>query len=104
MKRRGRKKEVEAQAQTVLTLGLDQISKFIYRLDGPLVRVTYNGLTQSMFRLDRVKSSFCDCPSKIHEDFCSNASCFTCFSSGSSSPEIAEFCPTLRFVYVIAWA
>jgi hypothetical protein len=32
----GRKKEVETQAQTVLTLGLDQITKFIYRLDGPL--------------------------------------------------------------------
>ena len=36
------------QAQTVLTLGLDQITKFIYRLDehGPLVRVTYSVLTQ----------------------------------------------------------
>jgi hypothetical protein len=34
--RRSRKKEVETQAQTVLTLGLDQITKFIYRLDGPL--------------------------------------------------------------------
>ena len=35
----GRKKgnhEVEAQAQTVLTLGLDQITKFVYRLDEPL--------------------------------------------------------------------
>jgi hypothetical protein len=31
-----RKQEVETQAQTVLTLGLDQITKFIYRLDGPL--------------------------------------------------------------------
>jgi hypothetical protein len=28
--------EVETQAQTVLTLGLDQITKFIYHLDGPL--------------------------------------------------------------------
>jgi hypothetical protein len=37
-------------------------------------------------------------------DVCSNASCFTCFSSGSSSPEVAEFCPTLRLVYFIAWA
>jgi hypothetical protein len=27
---------VETQAQTVLTLGLDQITKFVYRLDGPL--------------------------------------------------------------------
>jgi hypothetical protein len=31
-----RKQEVETQAQTVLTLGLDQITKFVYRLDGPL--------------------------------------------------------------------
>jgi hypothetical protein len=30
------KKEVETQSHTVLTLGLDQITKFIYRLDGPL--------------------------------------------------------------------
>jgi len=28
--------EVETQAQTVLTLGLDQITKFVYRLDEPL--------------------------------------------------------------------
>jgi hypothetical protein len=34
--RRARKKEVETQAQKVLTLGLDQITKFVYRLDGPL--------------------------------------------------------------------
>jgi hypothetical protein len=33
-----------------------------------------------------------------------NASYFTCFSSGSSSPEVAEFCPTLRLVYFIARA
>jgi hypothetical protein len=33
---RCRKKEVETQAQTVLTLGLDQITNFVYRLDGPL--------------------------------------------------------------------
>ena len=31
-----RKKEVETQAQTVLTLALDQITKFVYRLDEPL--------------------------------------------------------------------
>jgi hypothetical protein len=31
--RRGRKKEVETQAQTVLTLVLDQINKFLYCLD-----------------------------------------------------------------------
>ena len=29
-----RKKEVESQAQIVLTLGMDQITKFVYRLDG----------------------------------------------------------------------
>jgi hypothetical protein len=58
------------------------------------MKVTYSGLTQSVFRLDRVKSSSVD----------SNASCFTCFSSGVSSPEIAEFCLTLRLVYVIARA
>jgi hypothetical protein len=34
--RRGRKKLVETQAQTVLNLCLDQITKFVYRLDGPL--------------------------------------------------------------------
>jgi hypothetical protein len=34
--RRGRKKEVETHAQTVLTLGLDQNTEFVYRLDGPL--------------------------------------------------------------------
>jgi hypothetical protein len=71
---------------------------------GPLVRVTYSGLTQSVFILDRVKSSSCDCPEKIPVAVDSNASCFTCFSSGSSSPEVAEFCPTLRLVYFIAWA
>jgi hypothetical protein len=73
---------LETQAQTVLTLGLDQIT----------------GLTQNVFRLDRVKSSSCDCPAKIPVDIYSNASCFTCFSSGSSSPDAAEFCPTLRSV------
>jgi hypothetical protein len=31
-----RKKEVETQAQTVLTLGQDQIIKFVYHLDEPL--------------------------------------------------------------------
>jgi hypothetical protein len=70
---------------------------------GPLVRVTYSGLTESVFILDRVKSSSCDCPEKIpvDVDVDSNASCFTCFSSGSSSPEVAEFCPTLRLVYLL---
>jgi hypothetical protein len=72
------------------------------------VRVKYSRLTQSVFRLDRVKSSSCDCPAKIAADVDvdvdSNASCFMPFSSGSSSPEVAEFCPTLRLVYFIARA
>jgi hypothetical protein len=34
--RRKEVKEVETQAQTLLTLGLDQIIKFLYRLDRPL--------------------------------------------------------------------
>jgi hypothetical protein len=71
---------------------------------GPLVRVTFRGLTQSVFILDRVKSSSCDCPEKIPVDVHSNACFFKCFSSGSSLPEVAEFCPTLRLVYVIARA
>jgi hypothetical protein len=69
---------------------------------GPLVRVTYSGLTQIVFILDRVKSSSCDCPEKIPVNF--NDSCFILYSSGSSSSEVAEFCPTLRLVYFIAWA
>jgi hypothetical protein len=68
---------VETQAQTVLTLGLDQITKSMYRLNGPLGEVTYSGLTQSVFKLDRVKSSSCDCPAKIPVAFDSNASCCT---------------------------
>jgi hypothetical protein len=52
----------------LLNLGLDQITKFVYRLYGPLFRVTYSGLTQSVFILDRVKSSSCDCPEKIPVD------------------------------------
>jgi hypothetical protein len=74
---------------------------------GPLVRVMYSGLTQSVFsvfKLDRVKSSSCDCSEKIPVAVDSNASCFTCFSSGSSSTEVAEFCLTLRLVYFIARA
>jgi hypothetical protein len=63
---------------------------------GPLVRVTYSSLTQSVFRLDRMKSSFCDFPSKACIQ--SNASLF---SSGGSSPEVEGFCLTLRLVYVI---
>jgi c-di-GMP-related signal transduction protein len=31
-----RRQKVEAQAQAVLFLDLDQITKFVYRLDGPL--------------------------------------------------------------------
>jgi hypothetical protein len=95
---------VETQAQTVLTLGLTRLPNLYTAWMGPLVRVTYSGLIQSVLILDRVKSSSCDCPEKIPVYVCSNASCFTCFSSGSISPEVAEFCPTLRLVYVIAQA
>jgi hypothetical protein len=31
-----KKQKVEIQAQTVLNLGMDQITKFVYYLDGPL--------------------------------------------------------------------
>jgi hypothetical protein len=94
--------EVETQAQTVLTLGLNQITKFVTAWMSPLVRVMYSSLTQSVCRMDRVKSSSCYFPEKIAVDVYSNASCFTCFSSGSSSSNVAEFCLTLRLVYVIA--
>jgi hypothetical protein len=95
---RKKRKEEETQAQRVLTLGLDQITKFVYRLNGPLGEgnIYQSGLTQSVFRLDRVKSSSCDCTPNTLVDVQSNASCFTCFSSGSSSSEVAEFYPTLR--------
>jgi hypothetical protein len=58
--RGGRKQKVETQAQTVLTLNLDQITKFVYCLDGPLGEgnIMYSSLTLSVFWLDRVKFSF----------------------------------------------
>jgi hypothetical protein len=78
------------------------------------VRVMYRGLTQSVFILDRVKSSSCDFPSKIpvdvnvdvdvDVDVDSNARCYTCFSSGSSSPKVVEFYLILRLVHIISWA
>jgi hypothetical protein len=61
----------------------------------------YRGLIQSVLRLDRVNSSSCDYSEKILVYLCSNASCLTPFSSGISSPEVAEFCPALRLVYDI---
>jgi hypothetical protein len=69
-----------------------------------LVMVTYSGLTQSMYRLDRVKSISCHCPEEIPVDLFSNASCFMSFSSGSISPKVADFCPTLCLVHFIVWA
>jgi hypothetical protein len=57
---------------------------------GPLVRVMYSGLTQSVFSLDRVKYSSFECLEKFPKD--SNTSCDTSFS------------PTLHLVYVIAQA
>jgi hypothetical protein len=58
---------------------------------GPLVRVTYSGLIQSVLRLDRVKSSSCDFPEKIHVAVDSNASCVTSFSLVSSHPTLRRF-------------
>jgi hypothetical protein len=64
---------------------------------------TENGVNAgSGFILDRVMSSFCDCTKKIPVD--SNARCFTCFSSGSSSTKVVDFFLNLCLVCVIAWA
>jgi hypothetical protein len=92
-----RKGKLKHRQCRLLTLGLDQITKLYTTWMGSLVRVTYRSLTHCLFRLDRVKSSSCDCPSKspVDVDVDSNASCFTCFGSGSSSPEVVEVCPTL---------
>jgi hypothetical protein len=91
------------QAQTIDNPGSEPDYQFYLLLRwAPWVRVAYSSQTQSVFRMDRVKSSSCDLPAKFPLD--SNTNCFTCFSSGVSSPEIAEFCPTLRLVYVIARA
>jgi hypothetical protein len=93
---------VKTQAQTVSALSLDQVTKFMHYLVEPLSEVMHSRLAQSVIRLDRVKSSSCDLSATFSVD--SNASCFTSFSSGVSSPEIAEFCPTLRLVYAITQA
>jgi hypothetical protein len=63
---------------------------------GPLVIIVkYSGLSQGVLIMDRVKSSSFDNQEKIPVD--STSRCFTSFSSGSSSPEVAEFCPTFAF-------
>jgi hypothetical protein len=62
------------------------------------VRVMYSELTQRVFRLNRVKSSSCDCPAKIPVDLDSNASCIKTFSSGSSSSKLRGF------VQLCAWS
>jgi hypothetical protein len=67
----------------------------------PLVRVIYSGLTQSVFRLDRVKFISCDCPEMIPVNLYSNASWFTSFSSGIISSEVAEVCPTLHLMLLL---
>jgi hypothetical protein len=92
---------VETQALTALNLGLDQITKFIFLLDGPLVKVTYRGLTQSVFKLDRINSNLFYCPAESPVD--SSPGFFTPFNSGSSSPEVVEFYPNLCLICVIAW-
>jgi hypothetical protein len=68
----------------------------------PLARLPYCGLTQILFRMDRVKFSSCDYQVKILVAVDSNASCFRSFSSGSSSPKVAEFSLILCLVNVIA--
>jgi hypothetical protein len=40
------KKEVETQAQIVSTLVLEQITRFLYRFDEPLVRIIYSSIIQ----------------------------------------------------------
>jgi hypothetical protein len=63
-----RKRKLNHRQNKVLNLGLDQITNLYTAWMGPLVRVTYSGLSQSIFRLDRLKSSSCDCPAKIPVD------------------------------------
>jgi hypothetical protein len=67
---------------------------------GSLVRLIYSGIIQSVFRLDRVKSSYCDCQGKI--SVVSNSRWFTCFSSCSNWPKVVDFCPTLQLTW--PWA
>jgi hypothetical protein len=71
---------------------------------GPLVRVTYRGLSQSVFRLDRVKSSSCDCPEMISVDVDSNAAALRVLVLVAAHPKLRSFCPTLRLVYFISRA
>jgi hypothetical protein len=62
---------VETQAHRqcrLLNLGLDQIKNAYTAWMGPLVRVVYSGLNQSVLRLDRVKSYSCDYQAKFPED------------------------------------
>jgi hypothetical protein len=101
--RRQEERKREIKHIQLLTLGLQQIPKFIYTTwMGPMVTVTYTGQTQKGLYWREWNLSSWDLPAKIAVD--SNANCFMCFNSGVSSPEIAEFCPTLRLIYVIAWA
>jgi hypothetical protein len=54
---------------------------------GPLI--TNSGLTESVFRLDRLMSSSFDFPEKIPVD--SNTSCFTCFVLLAAHPKLQIF-------------
>jgi hypothetical protein len=65
-----------------------------------LVLIDYDFRCSTSLDMSTVSISYS--PVKIPVD--SNARCFTCFSSCSSLPEVAEFCPTLHMVYVIAQA
>jgi hypothetical protein len=65
---------------------------------GPLVRVMYSGLTQSVFRLDRLKSSSCDCPEKIPVESNANARCFKFLVLVAAHPKLQSF------VQLYAWS
>jgi hypothetical protein len=60
------------------------------------VRLTHSGMTQRVFRIDGVKTSSYEFLAKIPLDY--NSRCFGSFSSGNSSPEVADF------VQLCAWS
>jgi hypothetical protein len=100
------RKEVEAHALPVLTLGLHQIIKFMYNIDNrlgegcivvKLMRILECSGWNNSFVTIQQRSLLIPTPTDVH---------VSVFSSGDSSPklQILEFCLTLRFVYFIVWA
>jgi hypothetical protein len=55
------------------------------------VRVKYSGLTQSVFRVDRVKSSSCDCPAEIPVDVNSMPDAFIVLALVAAHPKLRCF-------------